>query len=141
MFELLLIEDNPGDIRLAKEALTECEIPHRLHLATDGNTAIQFLFREGPYEHVPRPDLIFLDWNLPKVNGEQILRIIKSHHELKQIPILVFTSSNETSDIRKAYNLHANCFITKPLEFNQYLEVMFCISRLWLYTEKIPASV
>ena len=138
MFDILLIEDNPGDIRLTKEALKEGEVPHSLHLATDGEMALKYLFRESPYENSVRPDIILLDWNLPKKNGKEVLKNIKSNLNLRQIPVLVLTTSNAETDIEQAYQHHANCFITKPADFEQFLEVIQSIKRFWLHTVNLP---
>lgn len=138
MFDILLIEDNPGDIRLTQEALKEGEVPHCLHLATDGETALKYLLRETPHENAVRPDLILLDWNLPKINGKEVLKKIKSNPELRQIPVLVLTTSNAETDIQQAYHHHANCFITKPTDFEQFLEVIHSIKRFWLHTVNLP---
>ena len=142
VIDILLVEDNPGDIRLTKEALKEGQIQHRLHTVIDGAEAIKFLFKEGEeYENVPRPDLILLDLNLPKKDGREVLAKIKSHYDLKRIPVVVLTTSNAEIDILKAYDLHANCYITKPVDFNRFIEVIQAIEQFWLTIVKLPTEM
>jgi len=114
---ILLVEDNPGDVRLTVEALKEGKVYNRLHIAKDGMEAMEFLHREGKYYDVPRPDLILLDLNLPKKDGHEVLAEIKEDPILKRIPVVVLTGSKAGEDILKTYNLHANCYITKPVDW------------------------
>lgn len=136
--EILLVEDNPGDIRLTQEALKEGNIKNNLHTITDGAEAIKFLFKESPYINAKKPDLILLDLNLPKKDGREVLAKIKADQELKRIPIVVLTTSNAETDVRKAYDLHANCYITKPVDFNRFIEVIQAIEKFWLTIVKLP---
>jgi len=139
--EILLVEDNPGDIRLTQEALKEGNIPNNLHTVMDGAEAIKFLFREGSYADSKRPDLILLDLNLPKKDGREVLGKIKADDDLKKIPVVVLTTSNAESDILKAYDLHANCYITKPVDFNRFIEVIKSIEQFWLTIVRLPSEV
>lgn len=139
--EILLVEDNMGDIRLTKEALKEGNIPNHLNTVMDGAEAIKFLFREGKYENAQRPDIILLDLNLPKKDGKEVLAKIKADEELKSIPVVVLTTSTSEADIHKAYDLHANCYITKPVDFNKFIEVVKSIEEFWLNLVKLPSEV
>jgi two-component system, chemotaxis family, response regulator Rcp1 len=136
--EILLVEDNPGDIRLAKEALEESKLRNNLNIVMDGIEAIKYLRQEDNYLNVSVPDLILLDLNLPKKNGEEVLREIKNDDMLKYIPVVVLTSSKADEDIFKAYNLHANCFITKPVDFMQFIKVVKSIEEFWFTIVKLP---
>ncbi len=136
--EILLVEDNPGDARLTQEALRGGNLRNTLHLVPDGVAALAFLRREEPYRNVPRPDLILLDLNLPRMDGRELLGIIKSHEDWRGIPVIVLTTSNDDRDIRKAYNLHANCFITKPVELEAFLAVVRSIQEFWLTIVRLP---
>ncbi len=136
--EILLVEDNDGDIRLTREALKEGRIRNRLNVVTDGEQAIAFLNRQGVYADAPRPDLILLDLNLPRLDGREVLATIKNDPDLKQIPIVVLTSSRSEQDLLRAYDLHANCFITKPVEFEQFIEVVRSIEDFWLTIVVLP---
>jgi chemotaxis family two-component system response regulator Rcp1 len=136
--EILLVEDNEGDIRLTREALKEGRIRNRLHVVSDGEQALAFLRNEGEYREVPRPDLILLDLNLPRLDGREVLATIKNDSSLKQIPVVVLTSSRTEQDLLRAYDLHANCFITKPVEFEQFIEVVRSIEDFWLTIVVLP---
>ena len=136
--DILLVEDNPGDARLAKEALNESKIKNRLHFVGDGEEATDFLFRKGKYEDAPRPDLILLDLNLPKKDGRELLSEIKNDPHLKRIPVVILTTSKAEEDIIKTYNLHANCYITKPLDLDQFIKVVRSIEEFWLTIVKLP---
>ena len=140
MVEILLVEDNMGDIRLTKEALKEGNIPNHLNTVMDGAEAIKFLFREGKYKDAQRPDIILLDLNLPKKDGKEVLAKIKADEELKSIPVVVLTTSTSEADIHKAYDLHANCYITKPVDFNKFIEVVKSIEEFWLNLVKLPSE-
>ena len=136
--DLLLVEDNPGDVRLTEEALRDAGMPVNLSVATDGVEAVDFLHRRGKYKNAPRPDLILLDLNLPKKNGPEVLSDIKSDPDLKRIPVLVMTTSSEPGDIQKAYSLNANCYITKPIQLEDFLNVVQSIENFWLKTARLP---
>lgn len=136
--EILLVEDNPGDVRLTEEALTEGKIYNRLHLAPDGVEALAFLRREGRYEAAPRPDFILLDLNLPKKDGREVLEEIKNDPDLKRIPVMVLTTSHAEQDILKSYNLHANCYITKPVDLDQFIKIVKSVDCFWLSIVKLP---
>jgi CheY-like chemotaxis protein len=138
--EILLIEDNPGDARLTQEALNDGKIKNNLHIAYDGVEATDFLFRRNQYHNAPRPDLIILDLNLPKKNGLEVLAEIKADHGLKSIPVIVLTISKAEEDIVRSYNLHANCFLIKPIDLNQFFEVVRSIEDFWLSLVKLPRS-
>lgn len=130
--EILLVEDNPGDIRLTMEALREGKVHSNLSVVRDGAEALIFLHRRDKYVDAPRPDLILLDLNLPKQNGREVLADIKGDSDLKRIPVVVLTTSNAEQDILKAYDLHANCYINKPVDLEQFLTVIRSIEDFWL---------
>lgn len=132
--EILLVEDNPADVRLTQEALREGKVKNNLSVARDGEEALAFLRREGS----PRPDLILLDLNLPRRDGRQVLEEIKNDHDLKRIPVVVLTTSAAEVDILKSYELHANCYITKPVDLEQFITVVKSIDDFWLTIVKLP---
>ncbi len=136
--EILLVEDNPGDARLAREGLGECKIHNNLHVVEDGVKAMAFLRRQGQYAKSPRPDLILLDLNLPRKDGREVLREVKEDESLRMIPIVVLTTSKAEEDIVKSYSLHANCYVTKPLALQQFLEVVHSIEDFWFTIVKLP---
>jgi CheY-like chemotaxis protein len=136
--EILLVEDNPGDARLAKEALMESKIKNNLHLVEDGEKALDFLYKRGNYVSAPYPDLILLDLNLPKISGHQVLTNIKSEDTLRKIPVVVLSISRSEKDIDESYNLNANCYVTKPLNLVEFIEVFETIQNFWLKTVKLP---
>lgn len=138
MAEILLVEDDPGDIRLTKEALKSNQIGNNLHVVEDGEEALDFLYRRGKYVGAPRPDLILLDLNLPRVNGQEVLGKIKHDSDLRLIPVVVLTTSTHEQDILKAYDLNANCYITKPLDWTQFVDVVRQIDNFWLGVVKLP---
>jgi CheY-like chemotaxis protein len=138
--EILLVEDSPADVRLTFEALKEEKIYNNLHVVTDGVEAIAFLRREGKYAKAVRPDLILLDLNLPKKDGREVLKEIKSDDDLKAIPVVVLTVSKSEEDILKSYNLHANCYINKPVDLNQFMKVIRSIQEFWLTIVKLPTN-
>lgn len=138
LIEILLVEDNPGDVRLTQEGLKETKMLNNLHVAMDGAEAMDFLNKKGKFANAPRPDLILLDLNLPKKDGRQVLAEIKSDEKLKRIPVVVLTVSQAEEDIMRTYNLHANCYITKPVDFNQFLTVIKSIDDFWLGIVKLP---
>jgi DNA-binding response OmpR family regulator len=138
--EILLVEDNPGDADLAREALEGSKFNNDLHVVDDGEKAMAFLRREGPYAAAPRPDLILLDLNLPRKDGRQVLAEIKSDDYLKRIPVVILTTSRAEEDVIKSYNLHANCFITKPIDLHQFLNVVKAIEDFWLSIVVLPPN-
>src|ERR1700728_1963251 len=134
--DVLLVEDSPGDVRLTKEVFRDTNIDIHLHVAWDGVEAMAFLKREGKYVNAPRPDLILLDLNLPKKDGRQVLEEIKESPSLRSIPVVILTTSASTADIRRSYDLHANCYISKPVDLKGVLKVMKTIDGFWLSTVK-----
>jgi chemotaxis family two-component system response regulator Rcp1 len=138
--EILLVEDSPGDVRLTREAFKDAKVHISLHVASDGTEAMAFLRREGDYANVPRPDLILLDLNLPKKDGREVLGEIKESTTLKSIPVVVLTTSASEADILRSYNLHANCYITKPVGLNGFLDVVKSIDDFWLTVVKLPSE-
>src|SRR5919198_73853 len=136
--EILLVEDNPGDVRLTLEALKGGRVRNNLHVVEDGVQAMDFLHRQGNYRAVPRPDLILLDLNLPKKDGREVLGEVKQDPDLKRIPIVILTSSAAEEDILRAYDLSANCYITKPVALDQFLRVLKSIEDFWLVIVKLP---
>jgi len=136
--EVLLVEDNPGDVRLTIEALKDGKIHNHLNVAGDGEEALAFLRREGQYARAPRPDLILLDLNLPKKDGRELLMEIKKEESLKRIPVVILTTSTAEKDIVKSYDLHANCYINKPVDFDQFTSVVKSIEDFWFSIVKLP---
>jgi CheY-like chemotaxis protein len=137
-FHILLVEDNPGDVRLIQEALKESCLPNCLHLAEDGVQAIAFLQRKQSHRSAPRPDLILLDLNLPRKSGREVLEEIKSDRDLRRIPVIILTTSQAEEDILFAYNLHANCYITKPVDLDQLFRIVRSIEVFWLTVAQLP---
>ncbi len=135
---ILLVEDNPADARLTVEALKEARALNELSTVQDGAEAIDFLRRRGRHAHAPRPDVIFLDLNLPKKNGIEVLREIKTDPEFGRIPVVVLTSSRAEQDIVRSYNLQANCFVTKPVELDAFLEMVKSIEVFWMTVVSLP---
>jgi len=138
--EILLVEDNPGDVRLTLEALKDGRFLNNLSVVGDGVEALAFLNQEGAYANAPCPDLILLDLNLPKKDGREVLKEIKNHGHLKHIPVVVLTTSSADRDILRAYELHANCYITKPVDFVQFTEVIKSVEDFWLTIVKLPQN-
>ena len=138
---ILLVEDNPGDVRLTKEAFKEAKVNNNLHIVSDGVEAMDFLRRKGKYIEAPRPDIILLDLNMPKKNGREVLAEIKADPDLMRIPVLVLTISQAEEDILKSYNLHANCYIQKPVDINKFIDVVKSIEGFWLTIVKLPSGV
>jgi CheY-like chemotaxis protein len=136
--DMLLVEDNPGDARLAKEALKDAKVHNNLYWVQDGVEAIAFLRREDNYSEAPRPDVILLDLNLPKKDGREVLADIKADEDLRSIPVVILTVSGAEEDILKTYDLHANCYIQKPLDLDQFVEVVKSIRDFWLTIVKLP---
>ena len=138
--DVLLVEDSPADVRLTKEALKEEKMYMNLHVVGDGVEAMQFLRKEGKFQNAVRPDLILLDLNLPKKDGREVLKELKSDDSLKTIPVVVLTVSKAEEDVLKTYNLHANCYITKPIDLNQFSCVVKSIKEFWLTIVKLPPN-
>ena len=138
--EILLVEDNPGDERLTREALKEGKVYSNLHWAKDGVEAMEFLRREGPHANAPRPDIILLDLNLPKKDGREVLSEIKGDEQLKRIPVVILTTSKAEEDVLKTYNLHANCYVTKPVDLEKFIVVVKSIDRFWLTIVTLPPA-
>ncbi len=136
--EILLVEDSPGDVRLTQEALKDSKLYNNLNVVPDGVEAIAFLRRQGQYTNAPRPDLILLDLNLPRMDGRQVLQEIKNDENLKRIPVVVLTTSSNETDIFITYNLHANCYISKPVDFTQFINVVKSIESFWFSIVKLP---
>jgi len=139
--EVLLVEDSPGDVRLTREAFKDAKVHISLHVAADGAKAMAFLKREGEYTNAPRPDLILLDLNLPKKDGREVLAEIKVDPALKTIPVVVLTTSSSEADILRSYQLHANCYITKPVGLEGFLTVVKSIDSFWLSVVRLPREV
>lgn len=136
--EILMVEDNPGDVELAREALTEASARKNLTVAEDGEQGLSLLRREGRYENAQRPDLILLDLNLPTINGREVLAEIKSDPELRRIPVVILTSSEDENDVRETYNLHANAYVVKPVDLDKYMQVIKAVEGFWLGFVKLP---
>ncbi len=136
--DILLVEDNPGDVRLTVEALRESKVLANLQVARDGIEALAMLRREAPHADARRPDLILLDLNLPRLDGRQVLETIKADADLRQIPVVILTTSAAEQDILQAYNLHANCYITKPVDMDQFIRVVQAIDNFWLTIVRLP---
>jgi len=136
--DILLVEDNPGDVRLTREALKEAKVRNELHVATDGVEALAFLRREGVHKKAVRPSLVLLDLNLPRKNGREVLAEMKEDPELRRIPVVILTTSQAEQDIIKAYDLHVNCYINKPVDLDQFLQVVKSIEDFWLTPVKLP---
>jgi CheY-like chemotaxis protein len=136
--QLLLVEDNPGDVRLTREALKAGDVSVNLNVVRDGVEAIDFLRKRGQFESAPVPDLILLDLNLPRKSGREVLAEIKSDPELKRIPVLVMTTSRSDQDINRAYSLNANCYITKPMDLDEFLRIVKSIEEFWLKMVTLP---
>ena len=136
---ILLVEDNPGDVRLTREALKEGKIHNNMSVVGDGEEALAFLRREATHEAAPRPDLVLLDLNLPRKDGREVLAEIKEDDDLKRIPVVVLTTSKAEEDILRTYNLHANCYITKPVDLDQFIGVVRSIEAFWFSVVSLPS--
>jgi len=136
--EILLVEDSPGDVRLTIEALKDGKVRNHLSVVGDGEEALEFLHRRGRYSDAPVPDLILLDLNLPKVDGREVLEKIKNDGRLRRIPVVVLTTSRAEQDVLKSYDLHANCYITKPVDLDQFIGVIRTIEDFWLAVVTLP---
>jgi CheY-like chemotaxis protein len=138
--EILLVEDSPSDADLTREALREGRVINNLRVVSDGEQALAFLRRQPPFARVPRPDLILLDLNLPKRDGREVLEVIKSDDELKCIPVVVLTTSREESDVMAAYGRNANCYVTKPVDLDQFIDAIRSIDHFWLNIVTLPSK-
>lgn len=138
--EILLVEDNPGDVRLTQEALAEGKITNHLAVVNDGEQAMDYLHQRGEYKGATRPDLVLLDFNLPRMDGREVLAQIKSDPKLRPIPVVVLTTSSNADDINQAYGLNCNCYLTKPVDLEQFLEVVESIDAFWLTVVTLPSQ-
>lgn len=138
--DILLVEDSPGDVRLTREALAEGKLRNNLHVVEDGEQALAYLHRQDGDADAPRPDLILLDLNLPRVDGREVLAHIKADPDLKRIPVVVLTTSSADEDVLRVYELAANCFITKPVDLDQFMRVVRSIEEFWLTVVRLPGS-
>jgi chemotaxis family two-component system response regulator Rcp1 len=138
IIDILLVEDNPADVRLMQEALKDAKVRNVLHVVYDGEEAMDFLYKKGNFGNAARPDLILLDLNLPKKDGREVLGEIKKDEGLKSIPVVILTTSKSEQDILKSYKLYANCYITKPVDLNQFVDVVKSIEEFWLCIVKLP---
>jgi two-component system, chemotaxis family, response regulator Rcp1 len=138
--QILLVEDNPGDVRLTVEALKGAKVANELHVVGDGEEAIDFLRQRGRHADAPRPDIVLLDLNLPRLDGRDVLTDIKSDPDLAKVPIIVLTSSTAEADIHKAYELHANCYISKPVDFTEFISAVRSLEGFWLKIVRLPTQ-
>ncbi|MDD5224142.1 MAG: response regulator [bacterium] len=141
LVDVLLVEDNPGDVRLTIEVLKEAKILNKLSVAKDGVEAMDFLHKKGEFQDAPLPDLVLLDLNLPRKDGREVLAEIKSDPDLKRIPVVILTTSQDEHDILKSYNLHANCYITKPVDLTQFIAVVKAVENFWVSIVKLPPKI
>jgi chemotaxis family two-component system response regulator Rcp1 len=138
--QILLVEDNPADAELVEEAFRDCPFPYQLHFAEDGVVALQFLRRQGRFAAAPRPDMILLDLNLPKKDGREVLQELKADPILQTIPVIVLTTSDDDADVHRAYGLHANCYLTKPVDLDDFLHKVRSIENFWLTMVRLPRA-
>ena len=136
--QLLLVEDNPGDVRLTREAFKQGRIDNDLHTVSDGSDALDFLHQRGEYEDAPRPDLVLLDLNLPRKDGEEVLADLKDDPQLQSIPVIVLTSSRAEEDIARSYELHANAYLTKPVDPDEFIETVRAFEKFWFSVVRLP---
>jgi CheY-like chemotaxis protein len=136
--DLLLVEDDPGDVVMTREALSDARILHNLHVIDNGESAVAFLRQEGRYSDAPRPDLVFLDLNLPRLDGREVLALIKAEESLRQIPVVVLTTSDAEEDIARSYDLHANAYVTKPVDFDAFIHVVRQVDDFFLSIARLP---
>ncbi len=139
--EILLVDDNPGDIRLTQESLKESKVLNNIHIVEDGMEALEFLKKEGKFKNVITPDIVLLDLNLPKRNGREVLAEIKEDDFLKKIPVVILTMSRAEDDILKSYALHANCYITKPVDMDQFIKIVRSIESFWFSIVRLPPNI
>ncbi len=137
---ILLVEDNPGDVLLTKEALMDGKVANDIHWVKDGDEALAFLKKDAPFADVPRPDVIFLDLNLPRRSGHEVLSFIKSHDQLKAIPVVILTSSKAESDVLHSYQHHANCYVSKPVDLDKFMAVIQAIDHFWVKVVTLPGE-
>lgn len=140
MVDILLVEDNPADAELIRQGFFECDVSCNLHVVGDGREALDFLHRQGKYAGSPRPSVILLDLNMPRMNGREFLAVFKQEESLKSIPVIVLTTSVADNDIRESYRLHANAFVQKPVDFDEFLDVVRNISSHWLDLVRLPVG-
>ena len=138
--EVLLVEDSPGDVRLTREALKEGKVRNNLSHVSDGVEAMAFLRREGKYAEAPRPDIVLLDFNMPRKDGREVLAEMKSDESLKRIPVVILTTSEAEQDILKTYDLHANCYLTKPVDLEQFISIVKSVEDFWLTIVQLPRN-
>lgn len=138
--EILVVDDNPGDVRLMREAFRGSKIQNTLHAVDSGEEALSFLLRQGPHTDKEPPDLILLDLNLPGISGQEVLETLKADPELRKIPVVVLTTSAHDEDILRSYRLHANCFVTKPVDFDKFVNVVLTLQEFWLTVVKLPRA-
>ncbi len=138
--EILLVEDSPADVLIAREALAEAKLLNEIHVAEDGVEAMDFLHKRGKFQDAPSPDLILLDLNLPRKNGREVLEEIKADDRLKHIPVVVLTTSSAEEDILRSYNLHANCYVVKPVEFDSFVKAVQSIQHFWFSVVTLPSA-
>jgi CheY-like chemotaxis protein len=136
--ELLLVEDDPGDVLMTREALSEAKVLHNLHVVDNGEAAMAYLGQQGEFADAPRPDLIFLDLNLPRLDGREVLGLIKADPSLRSIPVVILTTSNAEEDVLKSYDLHANAYVTKPVDFNAFTNVVRQVDDFFLTVARLP---
>ena len=136
--DILLVEDDPGDIRLTREALKGSKLLHDINVVEDGVAALDYLRRRSPYEHAVRPDLVLLDLNLPRMDGREVLAVMKQDPALRAIPVVILTTSQAEEDVLRAYNLNANCYVTKPVDFDQFMRIVRTIEEFWLNVVTLP---
>lgn len=136
--DILLVEDNPGDVRLTREALKDAKVLNEVYVAKDGVEAMDFLNKKGPFKEAPTPDLILLDLNLPRKDGREVLAEIKKDQKLMRIPVVILTTSKADEDIIRTYNLHANAYITKPVDLNRFIEIIHALEEFWFTIVKLP---
>lgn len=141
VIEIFLVEDNLADVRLVQEALKDAKLLLNLSVARDGQEALDFLFKREGFQDRPQPDMIILDWNLPKVKGDVVLKEIKTTKHLKRIPVIILSSSQAQEDILRSYDLHANCYVTKPLDFEQFIKIVDTLEEFWFSIVKLPRSL
>lgn len=136
--DILMVEDNPGDVELSLDALKEGKLLNEVHIARDGEQALDFLYKRGAFTHAPTPDIILLDLNMPRLSGIEVLRVIKEDAGLKHIPVVVLTSSEADRDILQSYRLHANCYLVKPVDVEKFLTIIQTFEHFWLHVVSLP---